>query len=190
MTRAGRRDVCAAPAAPLALPSVSTRRALHNLGATWALSALLAASVGCDSGPGSARSHASTKPRFVRGPANGRPIAPFVKQALAEARPGERVIVYVGATWCEPCKHFHAAVQSGQLDAKLPGLVLIEQDADADREALVAAGYASPMIPLFAIPDGDGRGTSRRIFGSTKGPGAAAEIAPRLTALLSGGGTG
>ncbi len=147
----------------------------------------------CDAGSGSAARGAagvgdSSKPRFVRGPTSGQPIPPFVKARLAEARAGERVIVYVGATWCEPCKHFHAAVQSGQLDGSLSGLVMIELDADRDREALAAGGYGSQLIPLFAVPDGEGRGTDRRIVGSIKGPGAAAEIAPRLKALLRGGG--
>ena len=94
------------------------------------------------------------------------------------------MVVVVGAPWCEPCVRFHDAVKRGELDAALAGVDLVEFDADADRARLANAGYDSPMIPLLVVPDDEGRGTARRIFGSIKGPGAVQEMLPRLQSLL------
>lgn len=97
---------------------------------------------------------------------------------------GRDLVVYVGATWCEPCKHFHRAAQAGELDGEFPNLTLLEFDLDADRDRLDAAGYASQFIPLFAMPGPDGRASNRKFEGSVKGGGAVANIAPRLHTLL------
>ena len=109
-------------------------------------------------------------------------VRAFVAGARAE---GRTPLVYVGATWCEPCQYFHAAAERGDLDAELPPLALLELDLDRDRERIAAAGYGSRMIPLFAVPGDDGRGTGQQIEGSIHGPGSPSEIAPRLRALLS-----
>ena len=138
------------------------------------------------SGPAAPSARPQSKPRFVPGPSAGAAVAPFVRDQVAAAtKRRERVIVYVGAPWCEPCGHFHRAVEAGELDDALPGLVFVEFNLDTDADALRAAGYASRMIPLFAVPDQEGRGTEHRIFGSIKGPGAVANITPRLTAMLA-----
>ncbi|MCA9628348.1 MAG: thioredoxin family protein [Myxococcales bacterium] len=133
-------------------------------------------------------------PRFVRGPTGGADVASFVRDKLEEANTAQqagkagytRVVVYVGATWCEPCQYFHHAVTEGKLDRELDGVTFLEFDLDQDRDALASAGYASRMIPLFALPDASGRGTDQRISGSIKGPGATANITPRLHSLLAG----
>jgi thiol-disulfide isomerase/thioredoxin len=104
-------------------------------------------------------------------------------RARADGRP---LLVYVGASWCEPCQRFHHAAQEGQVDALFPGLRLIEFDLDRDRDRLEKAGYTSKMIPLFAVPREDGTASGKQIEGSIKGPGAVAQITPRLKALLAG----
>lgn len=112
-----------------------------------------------------------------------------VRREVARARDeGRTLLVYVGATWCEPCQRFHEAARGGKLDAAFPGLRLLEFDLDRDRERLHAAGYASRMIPLFALPRADGTASGEQIEGSIKGDGAVDQIAPRLRALLSGSG--
>jgi thiol-disulfide isomerase/thioredoxin len=153
---------------------------------------------GCKSGrspkaePSKAASPATegpaNRPVFVRGPTGGQAIAPFVAAALKEGkRTRHGVLVYVGATWCEPCQQFHHAVEKGELDDLLSGVRLIEFDADADRDALTAAGYQSELIPLFALPNDDGTGSDRRIQGSIKGPSAVQQnLEPRLRAFLRG----
>jgi hypothetical protein len=108
-------------------------------------------------------------------------VAPLVQQQLRHGR----ILVYVGAGWCEPCRRFHEAASAGKLDAELGGLRLYEFDYDRDEPRLRAAGYVSQLIPLFAVPGADGRASGRQIEGSIKGDGAVAQILPRLKALLA-----
>jgi thiol:disulfide interchange protein len=123
---------------------------------------------------------------IVTAPAGAEPVDTIVRREAERARADQRdLLVYVGAEWCEPCKRFHEAVVSGQLNDTFPTLRLLEFDLDHDRDRLTAAGYASRMIPLFAVPGPDGRGTERRIQGAVKGEGAVANIVPRLKELLS-----
>lgn len=118
-------------------------------------------------------------------PATPGELAPIVRTFVAEARAeGRTPLVYVGATWCEPCRYFHDAASRGELDAELPALALLELDLDRDRDRIVAAGYGSEMIPLFAVPAEDGRASEGRIEGSIRGPGSPLQIAPRLRELL------
>src|SRR4051794_1835975 len=133
---------------------------------------------------GSAPAAAKAPPlpvEFVAAPADGE-VAAIVQGEFARARDqGRTLLVYVGATWCEPCKRFHDAAAAGQLDATFPGLRLVEFDLDRDRDRLERAGYASRMIPLFALPRADGTGSGQQIEGSIKGEGAVHQISPRLT---------
>ena len=107
-----------------------------------------------------------------------------VARAKAE---GRRLVVYEGAPWCEPCQHFHAAVASGELDAKFPHLTLLEFDADRDKDRLNAAGYGSQYIPLFALPGQDGRALGPKSAGGIKGDGVVPYLTKRLEQLLSQG---
>lgn len=119
-------------------------------------------------------------------PAGPGEVATLVRAFVAEVRAeGRTPLVYVGATWCEPCGYFHAAATRGDLDGELPAVTLLEFDLDADTARLASAGYSSRMIPLFAVPGDDGRASERRMEGSIHGPGSPAEIAPRLRAILS-----
>jgi len=130
-------------------------------------------------------------PPDVRGPrvrfehAGDGEVVPLVRAFVTRAQAQGRVpLVYVGATWCEPCQYFHSAAERGELDAQLPALALLEFDRDRDGERLDAAGYGSRMIPLFVSPQADGRASERRIEGSIHGPGSPAQILPRLLAIL------
>jgi thiol-disulfide isomerase/thioredoxin len=69
---------------------------------------------------------------------------------------GRVLVVYAGAGWCEPCKRFKNAVQSGSLDDKLARTTLLVFDADRDTERLAAAGYKFQFIPYVATPGPDG----------------------------------
>jgi thiol-disulfide isomerase/thioredoxin len=112
-------------------------------------------------------------------------VQEMVQRELTRATIEERrLLVYVGADWCEPCQRFHKAAKAGTLDAVFPGLRLLEFDLDRDRDRLLKAGYISKMIPLFALPRLDGMASGEQIEGSIKGPGAVDQIAPRLQALL------
>jgi hypothetical protein len=95
-----------------------------------------------------------------------------------------RLLVYVGAKWCEPCRRFHEAAERGELVGRFGELRLYEFDLDRDGARLARAGYNPRLIPLFALPQPDGRASGRQIEGSIKGDGAVANISPRLAALL------
>ena len=126
---------------------------------------------------------ASTPPRLVPAPRGGR-VAEVVEAERAGAE-GTRLVVYVGASWCEPCVAFHDALVAGRLDADLPNVRFLEFDLDRDKARLEADGYTSRYVPLFALPGPDGRASGRQIQGGVKGPNAAASIVERLQPLLA-----
>jgi len=140
--------------------------------------------VGCtSSAPVSSEAHAPHVRFEQAGPGEVTALVrAFVTSARAE---GRTPLVYVGASWCEPCRYFHAAAERGDLDAELPTLSLLELDRDVDGARIDAAGYGSRMIPLFAAPADDGRASERRIEGSIHGPTSPMEIAPRLRSILT-----
>lgn len=96
---------------------------------------------------------------------------------------GRTLLVYVGASWCEPCKRFHEAAEKGQLDAELGDLDFLVFDADVDGERLLLAGYESQFVPLLVVPGPDGKASTSRMEGSVK-EGAVSDIVPRLKQLL------
>lgn len=149
------------------------------------LALLLAAACKSDpSAPAPGPAPAVAKLSFVPAPAGD--VAPLIKAELSRAQAeNKRLVVYVGATWCEPCRRFHDAAVAGTLDAKLPSIRFVEFDLDRDEDRLKAAGYSSQYIPLFAAPAADGRASGKQIAGSVKGPGAPDEITPRLLQLLA-----
>jgi thiol-disulfide isomerase/thioredoxin len=125
-------------------------------------------------------------PRFVPAPLGDVPGIVQTEVARAQSE-GRRLVVYEGATWCEPCQHFHTAVAKGQLDSAFPRLTLLEFDADRDRDRLNAAGYGSQYIPLFALPGKDGRAAGPKASGGIKGDGVVPYLTKKLDELLSQG---
>lgn len=110
----------------------------------------------------------------------------LVRGALATAiHDKRRLVVYVGATWCEPCQRFHHAAERGELDATFPDVDLLSFDLDRDGERLASAGYVSKLIPLFALPGPDGHASGKQVEGGIKGEGAVAFMAPRLQKMLA-----
>lgn len=125
-------------------------------------------------------------PTLISAPASGDVAAHLKAVREAADAAGERLVVYVGAKWCKPCKHFKAALKSGKLnDRGLAGLRFVEFDHDRDVRRLNAAGYRSRYIPAFTLAGGDGRATERKFTGASKGPGAVDTIVTRLGALLT-----
>jgi thiol-disulfide isomerase/thioredoxin len=121
---------------------------------------------------------------FVPAAAPPTPASDAVKDAIGRASKGTDVLVYVGASWCEPCQRFHEAVVQGRLDGSLPNITFVEFDLERDRDRLAAAGYTSQYVPLFAVPAADGRATDRRVEGAIKGDGAVPLLEGKLKALL------
>jgi len=165
------------------------RRLLSLAGAALWLGSGVACKSQADVAPASsAEAAASTAPagklRVVEAPEGS--VDAVVRDALGAAREGGRtLVVYVGATWCEPCQHFHHAAERGDLDAAFPHMTLLEFDLDRDRERLAAAGYVSKYIPLFALPGPDGAASGKQIEGGIKGDGAVGYISGRLKEMLA-----
>ncbi len=127
---------------------------------------------------------AEAKPEFVL--AGEGAVDEVVQAAAALAtEQGRTLVVYVGATWCEPCQAFHQAVEHGQLDEPLATVRFLEFDSDRDTQRLRLAGYAGRYIPRFVLPAPDGRSSEHRIEGGIKGDGAVAHIMERLLPLLA-----
>ncbi|HZU81532.1 MAG TPA: thioredoxin [Polyangiaceae bacterium] len=142
-----------------------------------------AASAGARGATASGASASSHRVRFEPAPPGD--VAPAVRDFVARATSeGRRPLVYVGATWCEPCRRFHDAAERGDLDGAIGDVTLLEFDEDRDGERLAAAGYGSRYVPLFAVPAADGSSSPRRVEGAIKGEGAVAFILPRLLGLL------
>lgn len=113
-------------------------------------------------------------------------VAPIVRGELEKAqRDGRRLVVYEGATWCQPCQQLHRAIDKGELDAAFPQLTLLEFDADRDGERLLNAGYTSRYIPLLALPNADGSSSGKQVEGGVKGDGTVALISNKLRGLLA-----
>jgi thiol-disulfide isomerase/thioredoxin len=165
-----------------------------------ALAALLTGTSSCADPYGAAEPHRAAEPTTrERAPAPAAAKPAFVdagdatdvpQRVLAEVErsrtDGRRVVVYVGASWCEPCKRFHDAVERGELDAALANIRFLEFDSDRHGAALDAAGFGGRLIPRFALPGDDGRGSGKAIEGGTKGDDAVAHIMARLGPLLAG----
>ena len=124
---------------------------------------------------------------LVEAPAAGG-VAEYVAREVARgARDHVPVLVYVGATWCEPCHAFQAAAASGTLDAALGPLRFLVFDLDRDGDRLAAAGYRSALVPLFAGPNPDGRASGTQISGVKKGGGYVEQLTPRIRGLVAEG---
>lgn len=121
--------------------------------------------------------------RFVT-PEEGE-IAPQLVRRMTQAKADQRrVLVYVSAPWCEPCRVFHAAVDRGELTGKLGALDLVAFDGEVDAERLIMADYEQRLIPAFHVPGADGRASKKHLEGSVSGNGAVSDLVPRILELL------
>ena len=142
----------------------------------YRLSALLlaAACAACNAKP------APSGVEYVDAPA-GADVAKLVQSTAAELEARHRrLVVYVGAAWCEPCQEIHHAIEQHKLDTEFPDLTLLAFDLDRDGPRLEMDGYSSELIPLFALPGPDGRASGKKEFGGKKG----VDNVPILTAKL------
>ena len=68
---------------------------------------------------------------------DGQPLLAWIANEVARAtKDSKTAIVYVGATWCEPCETFARAVRAGKLDREFPTLRLLHVDLDAHQDEL------------------------------------------------------
>ncbi len=123
---------------------------------------LLIGAVACDSGPQTAAEPPPSKPgpELVPVLTEGR-VDTIVRAELARAKRDHRkLVIYVGGQWSEPCKQFEQMVASGALRDEFPDLRLLKFDSE-DEPRLRAANYFFQVLPTFAIPAENGRGTDQ-----------------------------
>jgi thiol-disulfide isomerase/thioredoxin len=94
--------------------------------------------------------------RVASAPADSDALSAIRTTRLTAKAEGRVLVVYVGATWCEPCKKFKAELASGRLDERLGKVSLLAFDADKDVDRLAAAGYSFRFVPFVALPGPDG----------------------------------
>jgi thiol-disulfide isomerase/thioredoxin len=111
----------------------------------------------------------------------------LIRTKRLEAKAEGRVlVVYVGATWCEPCRKMKEEIHAGRLDAKLGKTTFLAFDADRDAERLASAGYTFKFVPYVALPGADGHpAESEKARG--KGGQAWRELVGKLEAWQSAG---
>jgi thiol:disulfide interchange protein len=97
--------------------------------------------------------------RVVVAPQDADALSVVRTERLRAKAEGRVLVVYAGAAWCEPCKRFKNAIQTGSLDDKLAKTTLLVFDADRDTDRLAAAGYTFQFIPYVAVPGADGHPT-------------------------------
>jgi thiol-disulfide isomerase/thioredoxin len=137
---------------------------------------------GCKDAPPSGAP--ALKPEWLTAPADEPVATIMLREADRAAGEGRKVLLYVGASWCEPCQLFHEAVAAGKLDAELGGLRFVAFDLDHDRRRLAMAGCSSDMIPLFARPTAEGRcDATARVAGAMKGDGAVPYLVGKIREL-------
>jgi thiol-disulfide isomerase/thioredoxin len=170
----------------MARPSLAPALVLATLLAGSSACSVEAPAAGSAPRPGAADPATASRPRPEFVLAGAGEVEAVVQQALATATTdARRVVVYVGASWCEPCEAFHHAVERGELDDALAGVRFVEFDSDRDGGRLRAAGYGGRLIPRFVLPAAEGRGSEDRIEGGIKGNGAVEHIMARLGPLLA-----
>ena len=112
-------------------------------------------------------------------------LAPLMQSAAAQARTdSRRVVAYVGATWCEPCRYFLDALAADALPDRFADLRFIKFDFDVDEQRLQEAGFGGRMLPRFILVGPQGQATDRRFEGSIKGPQAVDDLVAKLDILL------
>lgn len=80
-----------------------------------------------------------------------------IRTARLQAKAQGRVlVVYVSATWCDPCKKLKSEIEAGHLDSRLGKTTLLAFDADRDAERLLGAGYSFKFVPFVALAGTDG----------------------------------
>lgn len=126
--------------------------------------------------------------RFVDAPEDADTLSTIRSERLKAKADGRVLVVYVGATWCPPCKEFHHKSHAGFFDARAGKITLLVFDADRDTERLGAAGYKFRYVPYFALPRADGHPAEEHEMKGKAGAQTTEEIAQQLEAWQRKGG--
>ena len=117
--------------------------------------------------------------RLTTAAADGDALSTIRTARLQAKSEGRVLIVYVSATWCEPCRRMKDEIHAGHLDAQLGKTTLLAFDADKDGDRLASAGYKFGFIPFVALPGADGH-PSESLEAKGKGSNAWRELLGKL----------
>lgn len=117
--------------------------------------------------------------RLMTAAADGDALSTIRTARLQAKSEGRVLIVYVSATWCEPCRRMKDEIHVGHLDAQLGKTTLLAFDADKDGDRLASAGYKFGFIPFVALPGADGH-PSDSLEAKGKGSNAWRELLGKL----------
>jgi hypothetical protein len=114
-------------------------------------------------------------------------LADGVKAEVAKAQAKKLTpIVYVGATWCDPCLALKKHRDDPKMVDAFEGTFVIEIDADDWNAASFGAlGYKTSVIPIFIAVDAEGKATGRTIDGGAWGDNIPQNMAPPLKQFFS-----
>ena len=116
----------------------------------------VAAAPSVTAAPSAAASPTAARLRVIEADADDGAASLIRTKRLEAKAEGRTLVVFVSATWCEPCKRFKAEIASGRLDARLGKTTLLVFDADRDADRLGAAGYTFHVVPFIALPAANG----------------------------------
>jgi len=122
------------------------------------------------------------KLRVIEAPGDVDAASLIRTERLRAKAEGKSLVVYAGASWCEPCRKFHELAKSGSIDAELGNITLLHFDATRDEDRLAAAGYRYKFIPFFALAGADGSMTAQY---ETKGDASADTMRAIVRALAA-----
>jgi thiol-disulfide isomerase/thioredoxin len=112
----------------------------------------------------------------------GGSLASAVKAEVAKAQAtGKKPVVYIGATWCPPCKAIKKFKADKQMVTAFEGAHIIELDVDDWSAAdLAGLGYKANAVPVFIAVDKEGKAKGPTIDGGAWGDNIPANMAPPL----------
>ena len=85
-----------------------------------------------------------------------------LKESQQATKDGKKLVVYVSAVWCKPCKDFSEATKRAGFGSELNHIRLMKFDWDRHQTPLARAGYGSQFLPLFVVPGPDGKASEKQ----------------------------
>ena len=119
--------------------------------------------------------------------AAGASLAGKIKARVADAEKAKlKPVVYVGATWCEPCLAIKKHRDDPRMKEAFTGVAIIEVDMDQWKSEQFAELNMKPSaIPVFYAVGSDGKATGKEIDGGAWGDNIPENMAPPLKRFFS-----